>query len=119
MLQQIALGGAMIALPMYLQIVLEYNAMQTGLTVAPLSLTMFGIALLAGKNAAGRRPSSIIRLGFALLTAGLVVMVPLVPRADSGWYLLVPLIITGSGFGFVQVRGTGYTRAWVRCLSLS
>ena len=29
MLQQIALGGAMIALPMYLQIVLEYNAMQT------------------------------------------------------------------------------------------
>ena len=30
MLQQIALGGAMIAIPIFLQMVLEYNAMQTG-----------------------------------------------------------------------------------------
>ena len=39
MLQQIALGGTMIALPIYLQMVLEYNAMQAGLSLAPLSLT--------------------------------------------------------------------------------
>ena len=32
MLQQIALGGTMIALPIYLQMVLEYNAMQAGLS---------------------------------------------------------------------------------------
>ena len=91
LLQQIALGGTMIALPMYLQIVLEYNAMLTGLTIAPLSLSMFGVALLAGKNAGERRPSGIIRLGFALLTVGLVVLVPIVPRADSGWYLAGPV----------------------------
>ena len=30
----------MIALPIYLQMVLEYNAMQAGLSLAPLSLTM-------------------------------------------------------------------------------
>ena len=41
MLQQIALGGTMIALPIYLQMVLEYNALQAGLSLAPLSLTMF------------------------------------------------------------------------------
>ena len=41
MMQQIALGGTMIALPIYLQMVLEYNAMQAGLSLAPLSLTMF------------------------------------------------------------------------------
>ena len=41
MMQQIALGGAMIALPIFLQMVLEYNAMQTGLSLAPLSLSMF------------------------------------------------------------------------------
>ena len=63
MLQNIALGGAMIALPIYLQMVLEYNAMQTGLTLAPLSLTMFATALLAGKRAGRRRPASIIRAG--------------------------------------------------------
>jgi hypothetical protein len=51
-LQQITLGGAMIALPLYLQVTLEYNAMQAGLSMAPLSLTMFGVALLAGKRPA-------------------------------------------------------------------
>jgi hypothetical protein len=54
MLQQTALGGMMIALPIYLQMVLEYNAMEAGLSLAPLSLTMFGMALLAGKKAGER-----------------------------------------------------------------
>ena len=70
MLQQIALGGTMIALPIYLQMVLEYNAMQAGLSLAPLSLSMFGMAILAGKRAGQRRPSS-IRWGFVLLATGL------------------------------------------------
>jgi len=85
MLQQIALGGTMIALPSFLQMVLEYNAMQAGLSLAPLSLSMFGMALLAAKKAGARRPSSIIRLGFALVATGMVALIPIVPRAESGW----------------------------------
>src|SRR5690349_19679662 len=69
MLQQIALGGVMIALPIYLQMVLEYNAMQAGLSLAPLSLSMFALALLAGKKAGKPRPAATIRPGFLLLTA--------------------------------------------------
>jgi EmrB/QacA subfamily drug resistance transporter len=109
MLQQIALGGEMIALPIYLQMVLEYNAMQSGLSLAPLSLSMFGMALLAGKRAGRRRPASIIRLGFALATTGMVVLLPLVPRADSGWWLLVPLVIAGSGLGLLVSQLNNYT----------
>jgi len=48
-------------------------------------------------------------VGFALLTAGLVVLVPLVPRADSGWYLLVPLSIAGSGLGLLVSQLNNYT----------
>jgi EmrB/QacA subfamily drug resistance transporter len=109
LLQQIALGGTMIALPIYLQIVFEYNAMEAGLSLAPLSLSMFGIALLAGKKAGQRRPSAIIRAGFALLTLGLAVVIPIVPRADSGWYLVVPLIIAGSGLGLLVSQLNNYT----------
>ena len=47
MLQNITLGGAMIALPIFLQIKLEYDALKTGLSIAPLSLTMFAVAILA------------------------------------------------------------------------
>jgi EmrB/QacA subfamily drug resistance transporter len=111
LLQQIALGGTMIALPIYLQMVLEYNAMLAGLSIAPLSLSMFGMALLAGRTAGSRRPSSIIRLGFLLLTAGLLLLIPIVPRADSGWYLLVPLVIAGSGLGLLVSQLNNYTLA--------
>jgi uncharacterized membrane protein len=34
-------------------------------------------------------------VGRALLAAGLVVLIPIVPRADSGRYLLIPLRIAG------------------------
>ena len=109
LLQQIALGGMMIALPIFLQMVLEYNAMQTGLSMAPLSLTMFAVALLAGKRAGARRPSSIIRLGFALLSVGVGGIIAIVPRGDTGWYLLVPLVIAGSGLGLLVSQLNNYT----------
>jgi MFS family permease len=109
MLQQIALGGTMIALPIYLQMVLEYNALQAGLSLAPLSLSMFGLALLAGKKAGARRPASIIRAGFLLLTAGTLILIPIVPRANSGWYLVVPLVIAGSGLGLLVSQLNNYT----------
>jgi EmrB/QacA subfamily drug resistance transporter len=113
LLQQIALGGTMIVLPIYLQMVLEYNALEAGLSIAPLSLSMFGVALLAGRRAGKgkRRPSSVIRLGFALLTVGLLSLVPIVPRADSGWYLLVSLVIAGSGLGLLVSQLNNYTLA--------
>ena len=70
MLQQIALGGTMIALPIFLQMVLEYNAMEAGLSLAPLSLSMFArrAARRQARRATGGR-AAIIRVGFALLTA--------------------------------------------------
>ena len=101
----------MISLPIYLQMVLEYNALEAGLSLAPLSLSMFAVALLAAKKAGERRPSSIIRLGFGLLTVGMALLIPIVPRADSGWYLLVPLVIAGTGLGLLVSQLNNYTLA--------
>jgi MFS family permease len=109
MAQQIALGGLMIALPIYLQMVLEYNAMEAGLSIAPLSLSMFAVALLAAKRGAGYRPSSIIRVGFVLLTLGVIIVVAVVPRTDTGWALVVPLLIAGSGLGLLVSQLNNYT----------
>jgi EmrB/QacA subfamily drug resistance transporter len=109
LLQQISLGGMIIALPIFLQMVLEYNAMQAGLSLAPLSLSMFGMALLAGKRAGRRRPSSVVLAGFALLTVGVALLIPIVPRADSGWYLVVPLLVAGCGLGLLVSQLNNYT----------
>jgi MFS family permease len=118
-LQNVTLGGAMIALPLFLQMTLEYNAMETGLSLMPLSLTMFGAAMVAGKKAGDRRPAAIIRTGFLLSAAGMVVIIPLVPRVESGWYLAVPLVIAGAGLGLLVSQLNNYTLAPVEADRIS
>ena len=109
LLQNVALGGLMIALPIFLQMVLEYNALETGLTLAPLSFTMFATALVAGRAAGKRRPAGIIRAGWALLLLGVLALVPIVPRADSGWALAIPLVFAGAGLGLLVSQLNNYT----------
>jgi MFS family permease len=111
MLQQITLGGVMIVLPIFLQMTLEYNAMQAGLSLAPLSLSMFAVAMVAGRRTGKRRPGTIVAAGFALTTTGIALIVPLVPRADFGWTLIGPLLLAGSGLGLLVSQLNDYTLA--------
>ena len=109
MLQQITLGGAMIALPIFLQMVLEYDAMAAGLSLAPLSLSMFALALLAGKRSGRRRPADVVLVGFGLVVVGIAALLPVVPRATSGWFLFAPLVVVGSGLGLLVSQLNNYT----------
>jgi EmrB/QacA subfamily drug resistance transporter len=119
MLQQVTLGGAMIALPLFLQMTLEYNALEAGLSLAPLSLTMFAAAMVAGRRAGDRRPAAVIRTGFLLASVGMAVIIPLVPRVDSGWYLVIPLMIAGCGLGLLVSQLNNYTLAPVESERIS
>jgi MFS family permease len=119
MMQQITLGGAMIALPLFFQMTLGYNALEAGISLAPLSFTMFAAALVAGKRAGKRRPAEVIRAGFVLAVLGVAIMIPLVPRADSGWYFAIPLAITGCGLGLLVSQLNNYTLAPVEAERVS
>jgi EmrB/QacA subfamily drug resistance transporter len=110
-LQQVALGGMLIALPIYLQLVFGYSAFKAGITLAPLSLTMFAVAILAGRRAGRRRASSIVLAGFVFLAAAIVILVPIVPRADSGWDLAIPLALAGAGLGLMSSQLNNYALA--------
>ncbi len=110
-LQQIALGGMMIALPIFFQMVLEYDALEAGIAIAPLSLSMFAMALVAGRKAGDRRPSTIIRAGFGLLTLAVLALLPIVPRAESGWAFALPLVVAGLGLGLLVSQLNNYTLA--------
>ena len=48
-------------------------------------------------------------IGLCATHAGLVVLIPIVPRASSGWYLVVPLMIAGSGLGLLVSQLNNYT----------
>ncbi len=109
LLQQVALGGAMIALPIFLQMALGYDALLAGLSLAPLSLTMFAAALVAGKRPGRRRPATRVLAGFLLLVVGMVALVVVVPRASSGWWLALPLVVAGAGLGLLVSQLNAYT----------
>lgn len=119
MLQNVTLGGAMIALPIFLQMTLGYNAMLTGLTMAPLSLSMFAVALIAGKRAGKYRSSSLIGSGFVLSTIGILAIIPLVPYAEDGRVLILPLIIAGCGLGILVSQLNNYTLAPIKSERIS
>ena len=89
---------------------LEYNAMQAGLSLAPLSLSMFAVAMLAGRKAGKRRPANIVLVGFALSTIGMAGDHPdRAPRPTPAGALVVPLLITGSGLGLLVSQLNNYT----------
>ncbi|MCO6452575.1 MAG: MFS transporter [Caldilineales bacterium] len=110
-MQNIALGGLLITIPIYFQMVFEYSAMLTGLFIAPMSLSLFAIALLMGRQAGKRRSSVIIRVGFAAVVVGVLLLIPLIPRADSGVAFVIPMIIVGIGMGFLVSQLNNYTLA--------
>ena len=109
LLQNVALGGAMITIPIYLQMVLEYNALRGG----PVPRSAVAEHVRDGDPrrppTGNRRPASIIRAGFALLLVGLLVLIPIIPRADAGWYLAIPLVIAGIGLGLLVSQLNNYT----------
>ena len=72
---------------------------------------MFAAAMVAGRRAGDRRPAAIIRAGFLLASLGIAIIIPLVPRVDSGWYLVLPLAITGCGLGLLVSQLNNYTLA--------
>ena len=110
LLQQITLGGAMIALPIFLQMTLEYNALEAGLSLAPLSLSMFASGLArrteGGQSAPEHHRPDRVRCSPRWAWR---LIIPIVPRADSGWALFVPLLITGSGLGLLVSQLNNYT----------
>ena len=40
-----------------------------------------------------------------------MLIIPIVPRADSGWYLTIPLAIAGAGLGLLVSQLNNYTLA--------
>jgi hypothetical protein len=50
-------------------------------------------------------------VGFALNLAGMLLLLPIVPRASTGWYLVVPLMIAGCGLGLLVSQLNNYTLA--------
>ncbi|MFI5291967.1 MAG: MFS transporter, partial [Candidatus Limnocylindrales bacterium] len=55
--------------------------------------------------------SVVIRIGFVLLGIGVLALIPIVPRAESGFAMAIPLAIAGGGLGLLVSQLNNYTLA--------
>jgi EmrB/QacA subfamily drug resistance transporter len=88
-------------LPLYIEDVLGYSAVATGVRFLPLSLVSFVVAPIAGRLSA-RLPVRLF-LGGGLAVIGVALLLMWGIKLDSGWTTLLPgFIVGGIGIGLVN-----------------
>ena len=96
-----ALQGIFIVIPIYMQSVLGMSALQSGLTVAPMSLTAAILAPITGRLSDRFGGKYLLMAGLAIFGVGAGI-VSLVASASSTWAtFILPWVIAGVGLGLV------------------
>jgi MFS family permease len=97
--QQLVLMGTFFILPVYLQIVLGFDAFETGKRLLPLSVAMLVAALLGPRVAGRRSPRTVAQMGLIAISAGAVVMLATldVNLNDTGFKTALVLMGIGAG----------------------
>ncbi len=92
-------AGIFFTIPLFLSVVLELNALQTGVRLLPLSITLLLSALAVPRLAPRASPRLVVRLGMLALLAGTLILVGgMSPGADAG-IVLIPMALMGVGIG--------------------
>jgi len=102
LLQYLVLTGSIFALSLYVQMELDYSAIQSGLTLLPLSLAVLLSAAVSGRVFSKRfPPRTVILAGFAVIVSGAVAMGLLARDATSGAEFILGLALIGFGAGTI------------------
>jgi len=92
-------SGIFFTIPLFLSVVLELSALQTGLRLLPLSVALLAAALAVPRLAPKASPRLVVRVGMLAMLAGTLVLVGgLDPGANAG-IVLVPMALVGLGIG--------------------
>lgn len=99
--------GLLFTLPLFLQSVGGYDALQTGVILLALAAGSF-IASGAGAPMAQRfGPVRVVRLGMLLEVLGILAIALLITPTVTGWALAPGLFVYGAGVGFATAQLTG------------
>lgn len=100
------MGGALFAVSLYLQSVLQLNAFNTGLTTLPMTIGLLIFAIIAPSLAGKLSHKVIIAIGCIMAIVGCL-MLSNQFRLDTTIMTLVPgLFVLGAGLGFIMALCT-------------
>jgi EmrB/QacA subfamily drug resistance transporter len=101
LITQLIMGGFMFVLPLFLQLVLGYSAIQSGLALMPLSITLILASFQSGKLADKWSPINVIRGAQVLVVIGLIILLSSISNNTQSNELVVPMIFVGAGLGLI------------------
>jgi len=100
-IQAFIIQASFFVLPLYLQVVLGFDALQTGKTILPLSIALFVFAL-GGSALTGRfSPKIIVQRGMALLLVGEVVLLYFIAPDLQTAGFAAGMALLGAGLGLL------------------
>ena len=93
------LAGLFFAIPLFLSISLGLSAIDTGVRLLPLSLSLLAFAAGIPRLRPNASPRRVVRLGFVSLFAGLVLLLVLLDAGAGPEIVTWPLLLAGAGLG--------------------
>ena len=99
--QQLVLMGTFFVIPVYLQVVLGFDAFETGKRLLPLSVAMLIFALLGPRIAGRRSPRTVAQAGLVAVSVGAIVMLATIDVQLNDTGFKVALAFVGAGAGLL------------------
>ena len=97
--QYLLQGGLFFAVPLFLSVALGLSAIETGVRLLPLSVTLLLAAAGIPKVFPNASPRRVVQLGFLALFAGIVVMVAALDAGAGPEIVTWPMLLAGLGVG--------------------
>ncbi|CAB4869220.1 unannotated protein [freshwater metagenome] len=98
---QLVLGGMFFTLPLFLQVTLEKDALQTGIEILPLSLAMVASSVVGSRLAIKYSTRTVVMAGLLVLSAGLLILVGTISPDFQSTEFSIGMAIAGTGLGLV------------------
>jgi MFS family permease len=107
--QYLLQAGLFFSVPLFLSVALGLSAVETGLRILPLSAALLVTAVGTPKLFPHASPRRVVRIGFLLLLAGIVVLAASLDAGVGPEVVTWPLLLAGLGIGALASQLGGVT----------
>jgi predicted MFS family arabinose efflux permease len=101
-----ALFGMFFFLTLYMQQVLGFSALKTGIAYMPLSLTLIGASAVASRLVDRFTPKPVLAAGLVIAAVGFILLIRVSGDGDYGSHVLPAMIVLAAGMGLAFVPVT-------------
>lgn len=101
MSQYVAIGAIFFVVPVYLQMVLGLDALETGMRILPLSAALIIFSILGTKLTNFKSPRFIVRIGQLLIVLGVVCLLVAVDPELRSYAFAAAMFAAGAGLGLL------------------